>query len=487
MPGFARARFLLPLSEKLGRATRIADGYVLHDGGRVVEVGPYSDDVGRRLLATHGGNLSVLGRREPAGALSDLACIEGALLPGFVKAHGHDHEPAIIGIVKDVPLTTWLDGAVNPFTRFARDEREALTRELGMPPTLLTYLKARLDDIHYGITTAMVHHCNYSKYFVDEVVAAHEQAGTRATVAIGSQDRHYVAELLDRPEDAVRRLDAAWKEHGAKPRIRIIPGPDQFFSNGPEMLRAEKAWAREHGTLFHIHSAEERNTTAWFREQYGMTEVEYAREVGVLDERTVVAHQVHTTGRDLEILAETRTKVVHNPTANTILGSGMPPIIRMMELGIDVAIATDGSGSSDNQNILAAARLASQFQKAHHMRADYLPAQKVLEMITVDAARMLGVDGGSLEPGGPADFILVDTTRPNLVPTRIANVVENLIWASDGSEVRYVVADGRLLKDDYRFVTLNAPFILDGITRLAAGFDRYRETHAPLKGTGVHR
>ncbi len=486
MKGFARARLLLPLADSLGRETRIEDGYLLYAGDQILEVGAFTAEIGTRLLREN-GPLAVVGGGI-ARVVEELICHDAVMLPGFVKAHGHDHESPIIGLVKDVPLTAWLDGAVNVFTRFLEEEEAALRAHLGESPHRLTYLKAKLDDLYYGITSAMTHHCNFSKYRVDELVEASEQAGTRIIIAVGGQDRNYYKKLLDIPHTvAIERLDRALRKHGERARVTIVPGPDQFFSNGPEMLRALKAWSREHDTLFHCHSSEEPKTTAWFKREYGISPVRYAHELGILDERTILAHQVQTTPEDLQLLRDSGTCVVHNPLANTILGSGMPPIMEMLEAGIPVAISTDGSGSADNQNMLAAARLASQYQKALHQDATCLPAQKVLEMVTVDAANMLGIPAGSLEPGRAADLILVDLRRPNLVPTRKSNVVENLVWATDGSEVRFVVAGGRVVKDDHRFTTLDAGEIAGKMNWLATELDRYKEAAGEVRGTGAHR
>lgn len=483
--GFARARLLLPIAEGK-RAERIEDGYVLWRGGELVEVGNYDDAVGVRLLATHGA-LDVLGGGRATTA-AGLVKHDAVILPGFVKAHGHDHESPIIGMVKDVPLTAWLDGAVNVFTRFLEEREAELRAELGDSPHYLTYLKAKADDLYYGITSAMTHHCNFSKYRVDELARAARTAGTRILIAVGSQDRNYYEKVLDRPHTvAIERLDRAAATYQGDARVSVLPGPDQLFSNGPEMLKAQKAWARAHGTLFHCHSSEELGTTTWFRGEYGKTEVEYALEIGILDEGTVLAHQVQTTPNDLAILRDTGTRIVHNPLANTILGSGMPPIMEMLEAGIPIAISTDGSGSADSQNILAAARLASQYQKALHRRAQCLPAQQVLEMITLDAARMLRIPAGSLEPGKAADLVLIDLRRPNLVPTRASNVVENLIWASDGSEVRFVVAAGRVVKDDYRLTTVDVDDVGSKILRLSERLDDYKAETGELRGTGAHR
>lgn len=483
---FARARLLVPLADDRGRDARIEDGYVTWQGDELLEAGPYTDEIGRRLLTQH-GKLTVLGGPE-ATTPEALLKHDAVILPGFVKAHGHDHESPIIGLVKDVPLTAWLDGAVNVFTRFLDERHDALAAELGESPHYLTYLKAKADDLWYGITTALTHHCNFSKYHVDELARACTDAGTRILIAVGSQDRNYYEKVLDLPYTrALDRLDSALAKHAGAPRVSILPGPDQLFSNGPDMLRAQKAWARAHGTLFHCHSAEEFNTTQWFRREYGMTEVAYAHELGILDEHTILAHQVQTTPEDLAILRDTGTRIVHNPLANTILGSGMPPIVEMLEAGIPIAISTDGSGSADSQNILAAARCASQYQKALHKKAEHLPAQQVLEMITVEAARMLRVPAGQLAPGKAADLVLIDLRRPNLVPTRKVNVVENLIWASDGSEARWVVAGGRVVKDDYRLTTIDMEELDAKILRIAEELDAYKERTGAFRGTGANR
>jgi 5-methylthioadenosine/S-adenosylhomocysteine deaminase len=487
-PFVCRAAFLLPLAEP-NRGERIQDGYVLSEGETIKEVGPYTPEIGKRLIGTYGASLRVAGERPSGG---EIPCARAILMPAFVKAHGHDHEQAIIGIAKDQPLTAWLDHAVNPFAGFVNRHHDELAAELGDSPHLVTYRMARLCDIHYGITTSMVHHCNFNKYHCREIAAANEAAGTTMIVAIGGQDRNYFKDVLDRPEDALERLRGAIALSGLE-RTSFCPGPDQVFSNSRAMLVPLKAWAREHGTLFHIHSAEEPQTTRWFSEaiEPGLTEVEFAESIGILDGETVLAHQVNCGPRDVEILARTGAKIVHNPLANTILGSGMPPVMEMIAAGVPVAISTDGSGSADNQNILAAARLAAQYQKARYQDATLLNSQQLLEMITSVPAAILRQDQGALAPGRRADWVLLALDRPNLVPTRLDNLMENIIWAADGSEVATVVARGRVLKDGGRIL----PFrdgstpeqIMASTQRLSELFADYARTAPELRGTGAHQ
>ncbi len=482
-----RSKFLIPLSDKLGRETRITDGYVLIEEQYIKEVGKFNINRVKEIIANYKSDLVVIGSQtEETPEDGNIHQINGVLLPGFVKAHGHDHESPIIGISKDVPLTAWLDSVVNVFTGFLHTQEDELTNHFGKSPYLITYLKARIDDLQHGITTALVHHCNFNKYHVDELVEANKLAGTKIMIAVGSQDRHYDPRILDKPPQvAIDRLNILLDKYKDEPYIKIVPGPDQFFSNGPELLKKLKNWALHHDTLIHIHSSEELATTKWFTEEYGMTPIEYGHSIGFLDEKTFVAHQVHTTKRDLEILSKTKIKVIHNPLANTILGSGMPPLQKFKKYGIQFAIATDGSGSADNQNILNAARVAAQYQKAYHHDATVMSAQDILERITLIPAQILGFNTGTLEPGKLADLVVIDLSVPNLIPTRQDNVIENLIWAANGNEVQYVISNGNLLIDNYAFTSLQIQKTLLQVQELSETFYNHKSQITPQMATGI--
>jgi len=154
-------------------------------------------------------------------------------------------------------------------------------------------------------------------------------------------------------------------------------------------------------------------------------------------------------------------------------------------MGIPLAVSTDGSGSADNQNMIAAARLAAQYQKALHRDASVLPAAELLELVTIRPARMLGIRAGALRPGYDADFILLDTRGANLTPTRLDNCLENVMWAANGSEIRYVVAAGRVLVDDYRHVRLDAAAILETVQELSQCFQAWRSAAPEIRATGA--
>jgi 5-methylthioadenosine/S-adenosylhomocysteine deaminase len=159
----------------------------------------------------------------------------------------------------------------------------------------------------------------------------------------------------------------------------------------------------------------------------------------------------------------------------------------MTEIGIPFVISTDGSGSADNQDILLAAKTAAQYQKALHQDASFLTSDDLLRKITVEPAEFLRLNTGSLEKSKDADMVLIDLTRPNLVPTRLDNVVENLIWASDGSEVKTVIANGKVLKLDYQFTLLDFETIVKEVQLLSEMLADYMITANKITGTGAHK
>lgn len=138
-----------------------------------------------------------------------------------------------------------------------------------------------------------------------------------------------------------------------------------------------------------------------------------------------------------------------------------------------------------SQNIINAARLAAQYQKAYHRDATLLPSLTLLKMITIDAARALHLNAGRLEAGRDADFIILDLRPSNLVPSRTDNIIENIIWASDGNEVQWMVANGLLLRDDYRAVRLDEERIKQETRELSELMIEFRGRTEEIVYTGI--
>jgi 5-methylthioadenosine/S-adenosylhomocysteine deaminase len=243
-------------------------------------------------------------------------------------------------------------------------------------------------------------------------------------------------------------------------------------------------WARDNGTLIHIHSSEEPATTSGSPERTD-DRGGVAQRIGFLDRDTLLAHQVNCTENDLRILRETAPWSSTTPSRTRSSGPASAAHPHDGD-GIPVAVSTDGSGSADKPEHHQRRSVASQYQKRSTPTATLLPRVQALELITVEPARCSD-ERRNDRAGRDADLVLMDLRGANLTADGLDTVVENLLWAANGSEARYVVAAGELLLDDYRPTRVDATRILSDVQRLSELFMEYASTAPEVRGTGAHR
>jgi hypothetical protein len=207
---------------------------VLCAGNRIAEAGPYRREIGERILR-NAARQSSWSAPPAHGAKRTFPASTASSFPRFVKAHGHDHESPIIESPKTGRSPCGSTGR-EPLRRLHRGATDRLTAEFGCSPNLISYRKARLDDVSYGITSALTHHCNFNKYHVGKLVQANAEAGRGSSSPSGARPELRREGSSTRRESG--RADGALREgvRGGGAR-RLIPGPDQFFSNGRSCSR----------------------------------------------------------------------------------------------------------------------------------------------------------------------------------------------------------------------------------------------------------
>ena len=168
---------------------------------------------------------------------------------------------------------------------------------------------------------------------------------------------------------------------------------------------------------------------------------------------TLAAHCVHVNEDDVERLAAHGVSVLHCPSSNAKLGSGVAPILAMQRAGINVALGTDGAASNNNLDLLREMRTASMLQKAIHLDARALPAETVLRMATENGAKALGLSTGRLDVGAPADVVVVDLSGVHVQP--IVDPASAVVYASHPDDVIDVMIDGRFVIRDRELMTLD--------------------------------
>lgn len=212
-------------------------------------------------------------------------------------------------------------------------------------------------------------------------------------------------------------------------RIRLALAPRFILSCTEGLLRDADALARDWGVLVHTHASENRVEVRWVRQRTGCGNIEAFDRYGMLHDRLCLAHCVWTSAREQRLLCESQAKVLHCPSSNLKLGSGIAPIWKLHQAGIPISLGADGAACNNNLDMFQEMRLAALLQKSLH-GPEAMPAATVLEMATLGGARALGLDKeiGSIEVGKRADIIMVDTN--NLHSTPYADPVSSLVYSA---------------------------------------------------------
>lgn len=337
------------------------------------------------------------GQAPPADA--EVVDVTGRwILPGLVQIHVHLVQTLFRGLADDLALLDWLSQRIWPLERAHDADSVYWSARLGLTELLLGGTTAILD-------MATVRH-------TDAVFQAAEEVGIRAFIGKAMMDLDNEAGLGESTEESLHdslRLRDRW--HG-KGRLRYAFAPRFVPSCSEHLLRATAEAAREAGCLLHTHASENRDEVALVRRLTGMDNVAYLERIGFLGPDTVLAHCVHLEPEEERILADTGTVVAHCPSSNLKLGSGVARIPELLDRGVRCGVGADGAPCNNRLDAFTELRLAALIQKAR-LGAATMPAPRVLGLATRRGADALGLETGALEPGRPADLVVLDPSVPS--------------------------------------------------------------------------
>ncbi len=390
-----------------------------------------------------------------------IDCGGKVLLPGLVNTHTHVPMTLLRGLADDLRLDVWLMGYMMPV------EREFVSPEFVQLGTKL----ACAELIRSGVTTF-----NDMYYFEDDVAEATAEAGMRAVVGetvmkYPSPDASSYEESLDR----CRALIHKWKGH---PLIVPAIAPHAVYTCTPEVLTACVKLALETDTIVHFHVSETADEVQTMRNEHGIPVVPYIRRYGMLDTRLIAAHCVHVDQGEIRSLMHAGVGIAHNPSSNLKLASGFAPVAKMMELGCNVGIGTDGTASNNDLDFFEEIRLASFIAKPTAEDPTALPAKQVLAMATIIGAKAIHLGDliGSLEPGKRADLILLDLSPIHNQPRFHQNpdsIYAQIIYASKSTDVTDVMVNGKWLMQDRQLLTLNEQELISEAKVVANKIDEF--------------
>ena len=365
-----------------------------------------------------------------------LDATDSLVTPGFVNGHCHVAMTLLRGYADDKPLEAWLHEDIFPAEAELTPEAIEAGAELGI-----------CEMIRAGVTAFA------DMYFeMDRVAAAVERAGVRARLGHGvisvGKDHE------DARADAETGLAFAREYDGAADgRIRTAFMPHALTTVDAEIYEEFVPHAREAGLPIHVHANETENEVTPIVDEHGVRPLEYARDLGLLEPEDFIAHGVHLDDTEIEILAETGASVIHCSASNMKLASGMAPVQAMLDAGVEVGIGTDGAASNNDLSLLDEMRDAAMIGKLAAGDAAAVSAESVVRMATAGGADAIGLPGGRLEAGAPADLAVIDLGKPHLTP--LHDPVSHLAYAVAAADVRHTVCDGQVLMRDREVQSLD--------------------------------
>ena len=354
-----------------------------------------------------------------------------AIIPGLVQAHVHLCQSVMRGMADDLPLLDWLRTRVWPLEA-AHDERTVTaSAELGLAEAMLAGTTTLLD---MGTVRAQ-----------DSVMDALVRSGIRALSGKAMMDRGdgVPAGLRESTRASLQeseRLARDWTG-AANGRIGYAWAPRFVLSCSEALVRGAVERAHERGELIHTHAAEHPAEREAVRRALGDDDVAVLRRWGVSGARAVLAHGVQLDASEALVLAGDGTRVVHCPSANLKLGSGIAPVAELDRVGVALALGSDGAPCNNNLDPWTEMRHAALLAKVRS-GVTAMPAKRVLRLATIDGARALGLDAlvGSLEPGKRADLAVVRIDRLHAEPA--GDVFSRLVYACNARDVDHVLIDG---------------------------------------------
>ncbi len=385
------------------------------------------------------------GRIASVGAEPDVAhdvvidARGGYLLPGLIQTHVHLCQTLFRGFADDMPLLEWLRTRVWPMEAAHTPDTLRASARLAAAELLLT-----------GTTTALTMETVHD---TDVVFEALDEMGMRAVVGkcMMDSDRQVPKRLQEQTRASIDESVALRRRWDGKAngRLHAAFAPRFAVSCSRELLEAVADLSTRDRVIVHTHASENRDEIEVVRQlSGGMSNLEYLADTGLATPHLCTAHCVWVTDAEQALLAERDVKVMHCPSSNLKLGSGLAPIAEMRARGISVSLGADGAACNNRLDMFEEMRLAATLQ-AVRKQPGALTARDALWMATREGARALGLQSelGSIEAGKRADVILVERDRPHLMPD--ADPWSTLVYATRGTDVRLTMVDGRVLVDAF--------------------------------------
>ncbi|WLP85325.1 amidohydrolase [Mycoplasma seminis] len=370
------------------------------------------------------------------------------LMPGMINTHCHIPMTILRNHANDVNLEDWLYNCIFPV--------EA---------------KMSSQDIYYGALLGMAEMISTGTtsfvdmyFYVDQIAKAAEKMKIRAYLGIGITQ--------DSVERNINDTKALHQKYLNNELINIMVAPHAVYTNSEETLYQTGNALKELNTIHTIHLNESKAEVKNSFDKYHTTPVFEAYKTGNLTSNTIIGHGVNLNESEIELIKQVGASIAHNPCSNLKLSSGVLPVQKLLNRGINICLGTDGAASNNNLDMFEEMKIASLLQKGVFGAPTLLNAWDTLKLATVNGAKALHRENelGKIKQGYIADLILVDLNNINHTPR--ANIIDSLVYSTNSHDVYTTIINGEIVYEDRKFTNINLQELMDKVNELYANLTK---------------
>lgn len=415
-------------------------------------------------LSKFKGNIAItdtriekISKSEIEGTFDKVIDAEGKIaMPGFVQPHIHLCQTLFRGTADDMELLDWLKYRIWPLEGAHDEESIYYSAMLG------------ISELIKGGTTSIVD--METVHYTDNAIKAIYDSGLRAITGKVMMDygTEVPASLMERKEDSIAESVKLLKKwHKADDgRIEYAFTPRFVVSCSEELLLEVSKLSKEYGVKVHTHASENRGEIAFVQQDRNMRNINYLKKVGLLNENLILAHCIWLDDEEVELISKSNAKVVHCPSSNLKLSSGIAKIPELLERGVNVGIASDGAPCSNNLDAFMEMKLSSLIQKVT-IGPKAMECKQVLYLATMGGAKVMGKEKeiGSIEEGKKADIIILDLNRVHNAPSFNENEESQIVFSGKTENVITTIINGKVVMEDRKLLNFDEESITRNCNR----------------------
>ena len=365
------------------------------------------------------------------------------ILPGLINTHTHAAMSLFKGFADDLPLQEWLNNYIWPA------EKKFVSPSFVKDGSML----ALAEMIRAGITTF-----NDMYFFPDATAEASKELGVRTNIGLVVLD--FPTNYASDPEDYLLKgfeFRDKWRNEDL---VSTSIAPHAPYSVSDEAFNLINTYSEELGIKIHLHLHETQWEIEDSIEKYGITPIQRLNNLGIIGPLLIAAHCVVLNNQDIDILTQNKVSIVHNPSSNMKLGSGLANVTEMLKKNLNVSLGTDSSASNNRLDIMEEMRLAALLIKGNSKSPELFSTSEAIRMATINGAKALGLEStiGSIEKNKKADLISIDLNSIQNQPNY--NPLSTLVYSSSKLDVSFVWINGEIKLKNKKLVNLDEKRIL---------------------------